>query len=73
MTLNSLDRCDKCGAQAYFTWIKVLSEDDGAPVELLFCAHHSGRNLPALRDQGFEIAVDDSAQLTAKPTVPESV
>jgi hypothetical protein len=32
-TLNALDRCDKCGAQAY-VWIK------GDSGELLFCSHH---------------------------------
>ena len=32
-TLNALDRCDKCGAQAY-VWVK------GDSGELLFCSHH---------------------------------
>lgn len=32
-TLNALDRCDSCGAQAY-VWIK------GDSGELLFCSHH---------------------------------
>lgn len=32
-TLNAMDRCDKCSAQAY---VKVI----GMVGELLFCAHH---------------------------------
>ncbi|MBW4095332.1 MAG: hypothetical protein HIU81_08130 [Acidobacteria bacterium] len=34
--LNSLDRCDRCGAQAY---VRVTLESSGG--ELLFCAHHA--------------------------------
>jgi hypothetical protein len=32
--LNSLDRCDRCGAQAY---VRALLTSGG---ELTFCAHH---------------------------------
>ena len=32
--LNSLDRCDRCGAQAY---VRALLASGG---ELTFCAHH---------------------------------
>jgi hypothetical protein len=35
-TLNALDRCDRCGAQAY---VRVVLESSGG--ELLFCGHHS--------------------------------
>lgn len=31
--LNTTDRCDRCGAQAY-VWVKGISGD------LLFCGHH---------------------------------
>ena len=34
--LNALDRCDRCGAQAY---VRVVLESSGG--ELLFCAHHA--------------------------------
>ncbi|WP_285724139.1 DUF7455 domain-containing protein [Psychromicrobium xiongbiense] len=34
--LNALDRCDRCGAQAYVR--AVLGSSGG---ELLFCAHHA--------------------------------
>ncbi len=35
-TLNALDRCDRCGAQAY---VRVVLESSGG--ELLFCGHHA--------------------------------
>ncbi|WP_394941016.1 hypothetical protein [Psychromicrobium sp. YIM B11713] len=34
--LNALDRCDRCGAQAY---VRVVLEASGG--ELLFCGHHA--------------------------------
>lgn len=34
--LNALDRCDRCGAQAYVRAVLDLSGG-----ELLFCAHHA--------------------------------
>ncbi len=34
--LNALDRCDRCGAQAY---VRVVLESSGG--ELLFCGHHA--------------------------------
>jgi ABC-type molybdenum transport system ATPase subunit/photorepair protein PhrA len=33
--LNSLDRCDRCGAQAY---VRAILVSGG---QLLFCAHHA--------------------------------
>jgi hypothetical protein len=43
--LTVADRCDRCSAQAYVrvahgTW----------PSELLFCAHHGSKHVPALQD-----------------------
>lgn len=38
VTFNALDRCDRCGAQAY---AKAFRSD--LPSELLFCAHHGRR------------------------------
>jgi hypothetical protein len=35
MKLTALDRCDRCGAQAYVQ-VKLVSG-----LELLFCAHHA--------------------------------
>jgi hypothetical protein len=40
--LTASDRCDRCGAQAY---VRVTLTKGG---ELLFCAHHARKHLPAL-------------------------
>lgn len=42
--LTALDRCDRCGAQAY---VRVVLESSGG--ELLFCAHHARQHEPQLR------------------------
>ncbi|MCQ9164099.1 MULTISPECIES: hypothetical protein [unclassified Arthrobacter] len=34
--LNTMDRCDRCGAQAY---VRVVLQSSGG--ELLFCGHHA--------------------------------
>lgn len=46
--LTALDRCDRCGAQAY---MRVVLQHGSA---LLFCAHHAREHGDKLR----EIAVD---------------
>ena len=46
--LTAMDRCDRCGAQAY---VRALLPKD---LELLFCAHHSRQHSSALT----KIAVD---------------
>lgn len=46
--LTAVDRCDRCGAQAYVRAILASGS------ELLFCAHHWHANEDALR----EIAID---------------
>jgi hypothetical protein len=43
--LTVLDRCDRCGAQAY---VRATLHVGG---ELLFCAHHGREHLPVLRGQ----------------------
>ena len=40
--LTAVDRCDRCGAQAY---LRVQLKSGG---ELLFCAHHGREHIPAL-------------------------
>ena len=40
--LTSVDRCDRCGAQAY---VRVLLP---GRLELLFCAHHNRQHASAL-------------------------
>lgn len=55
-TLTAADRCDRCGAQAYFR--VVLSSG----LELLFCAHHGRAYDASLRALDAEIT-DESAKL----------
>ncbi|GAA1276275.1 hypothetical protein GCM10009677_32420 [Sphaerisporangium rubeum] len=59
--LTAVDRCDRCGAQAY---IRASLPVGG---ELLFCAHHGRRHVAALRDKGAEIQ-DESARLSETPS-----
>ncbi|HZB34047.1 MAG TPA: hypothetical protein VE465_28050 [Streptosporangiaceae bacterium] len=54
--LAAADRCDRCGAQAYF---RVMLAGGG---ELLFCAHHGRKYGDALREAGAEI-VDETERL----------
>ena len=48
-TLTALDRCDRCGAQAY---VRVLLP---SRLELLFCAHHNRKHAHALAEVAVEI------------------
>ena len=47
--LTAVDRCDRCGAQAY---VRVLLPGS---LELLFCAHHNRQYSSALADVAVEI------------------
>ena len=47
--LTAVDRCDRCGAQAY---VRVLLPGS---LELLFCAHHNRQYSSALADIAVEI------------------
>jgi hypothetical protein len=47
--LTAVDRCDRCGAQAY---VRVLLP---GRLELLFCAHHNRQHSSALADVAVEI------------------
>jgi hypothetical protein len=47
--LTAVDRCDRCGAQAY---VRVLLP---GRLELLFCAHHNRQYSSALADIAIEI------------------
>lgn len=47
--LTAIDRCDRCGAQAYVR--AVL----GSGSELLFCAHHWHENADAVREVADEV------------------
>jgi hypothetical protein len=63
--LTAVDRCDRCGAQAY---LRVELARGG---ELLFCAHHAREHGDKLR----EIAVsvhDETDKLSQTPPVTAS-
>lgn len=53
--LNALDRCDACGARA---WVRAVMPAS----ELLFCAHHAARHLPALAESALFLQ-DDRDQM----------
>lgn len=62
-TLKASDRCDRCGAQAFYH--AILSNGSS----LMFCAHHANKknssgvsNLAALRKVGATI-IDESAYI----------
>ncbi|HYO86115.1 MAG TPA: hypothetical protein VES01_06635 [Dermatophilaceae bacterium] len=57
-SLNSADRCDRCGAQAY---VRARLSSGG---ELLFCAHHGRKHLEKLREVASDIQ-NESERLNA--------
>lgn len=54
LDLTALDRCDRCGAQAYHRATKP------GMTELLFCAHHHKDHKNALLEQYWLIESDES-------------
>jgi hypothetical protein len=62
--LNALDRCDRCGAQAYVR-VTLTSGSD-----LLFCAHHYRENEPRLRPLAAHVH-DETSRLAATPSSAE--
>lgn len=56
--ITGLDRCDSCGAQAYF--LAVFESG-----ELYFCRHHFLKNESAIRDIAYHI-IDQSETLDAE-------
>jgi len=61
--LNTMDRCDRCGAQAY---VRVVLESSGG--ELLFCGHHARSVESSLRPLSAEWH-DETARLHEKAPV----
>lgn len=60
---TALDRCDRCGAQAY-----TLAKRDDMPTELMFCLHHSKRYREIMMDEGWTIVDDyEAIERLAKP------
>ena len=58
--LSALDRCDRCGAQAY---VRVQLPTGG---ELFFCAHHGREHGDKLREMAVTIH-DETARLGGTP------
>ena len=58
--LNALDRCDRCGAQAY---VRALLLTGG---ELMFCAHHGKEYAEKLKTVAAKIQ-DESEKLVETP------
>jgi hypothetical protein len=57
--LTAVDRCDRCGAQAY---LRVQLKSGG---ELLFCAHHAREHSDKLREVA-EHVQDETGRLSDK-------
>ena len=55
-SLTAMDRCDRCGAQAY---LRVELSSGG---ELLFCAHHANKHREKLAQVAARIH-DETARL----------
>ena len=58
--LTSADRCDRCGAQAFYR--AVLASGD-----LLFCAHHGRKHADRLAEVAVEVQ-DGTAAINQKPS-----
>jgi hypothetical protein len=58
--LSALDRCDRCGAQAY------LRVELAAGGELLFCAHHAREHGDRLREIAIHVH-DETEKLAGTP------
>jgi hypothetical protein len=62
--LTAIDRCDRCGAQAY---VRVTMANGG---ELLFCAHHGREYAPALT--ALQASIRDESERLDEPAVVAS-
>ena len=60
--LNALDRCDRCGAQAY---VRAVLLNGG---ELMFCAHHGKEYAEKLKTVAANI-IDESEKLVEAPAL----
>lgn len=59
LSLRVADRCDRCGAQAFFMFV-------GKTGDLLTCGHHGREWMDALLAQGFVVAVDNTHTINQK-------
>lgn len=62
--LTALDRCDRCGAQAY---VRVELVSGG---ELMFCAHHAREHSDKLREVA--LAIRDETDRLGKAPAPST-
>ena len=60
--LNAVDRCDRCGAQAYVRAVLISG------LELLFCGHHAKEYAEGLKNAASKID-DQTARLNEGSTV----
>jgi len=60
--LNALDRCDRCGAQAY---VRAVLLNGG---ELMLCAHHGKEYAEKLKVVAAKI-IDESEKLVEAPAL----
>ncbi len=60
--LTAMDRCDRCGAQAYVRTVLASGS------ELLFCSHHWHENADRLREIAVSIQ-DETGRLGEQPAV----
>jgi hypothetical protein len=58
--LTAADRCDRCGAQAFYRAILAHGE-------LLFCGHHGRQHAARLAEVAVELQ-DGTAAVNAKPS-----
>lgn len=58
-TLTAIDRCDRCGAQAY---LRVFLRSGG---ELMFCAHHAAQHREKLTEVASHIH-DETSRLSQR-------
>jgi len=63
--LTALDRCDRCGAQAYVQ-VELV-----AGAELLFCGHHARQYEVKLREVAIVIH-DETDRLVSAPATAET-
>jgi len=63
--LSALDRCDRCGAQAY---VRVVLAAGGY---LLFCGHHFREHEARLRPLATDVQ-DETAKLTEPTTMADT-
>ena len=58
--LTHADRCDRCGAQAFFRAVLAAGE-------LLFCAHHGRAHAQRLGEVAIEVQ-DGTAAINSRPS-----